>query len=77
VPRIHRLGNVRLYVYADDHAPPHFHVVGPNSNAQVRIDDLRVMNGEIARADYAEVVAWAAERREFLLRRWRELNERD
>jgi hypothetical protein len=40
VPSVHRLPNATIYVYASDHAPPHFHVVGPNSNAQIRMDDL-------------------------------------
>ena len=79
MPSIHRLANATIYIYADDHAPPHFHVVGPNSNVQVEIETLRVMRGEYRRSDLAEVIAWAAEAdNQALLRaRWREFNERD
>lgn len=77
MPCIERLGGVKLYIYADDENPPHFHVRSANSNAKVRIDDLQIMRGEIRRAEYARVVEWAAERQEWLLEKWREYNERD
>jgi hypothetical protein len=60
MPSIHRLANVAIYIYADDHAPPHFHVVGPNSNVQVEIETLRVMRGEYRPGDLAQAIAWAA-----------------
>jgi len=79
MPSIHRLANVTIYIYADDHAPPHFHVVGPNSYVQVEIETLRVMRGEYQRSDLAQVIAWAAEADNHALLRakWSELNERD
>lgn len=68
---------MKLYIYADDENPPHFHVRSADSNAKVRIDDLQIMRGEIRRAEYARVVEWAAARQEWLMERWREYNERD
>lgn len=79
MPSIHRLENATLYVYAGDHAPPHFHVEGPNSSAQIRIDNLQVLRGEITRSDYAQALAWASvdENYERLCKMWSDLNERD
>ena len=77
MPTICRLANVTIYIYPDDHAPPHFHVRGPHSNAQVHIETLQVMRGTYRAVDLAEAIAWAAENQPLLRRRWREFNERD
>lgn len=77
MPRIHRLANVTIYIHADDHAPPHFHVSGPNSNVQVEIETLRVMRGEYLRSDLAHAIAWAADNQALLRAKWKEFNERD
>jgi hypothetical protein len=45
MPRIARLANVSIYIRADDHAPPHFHVVGPDTDVQVAIETLQVIRG--------------------------------
>ena len=77
MPRIHTFSNCRIYIYADDHAPPHFHVLGPQSEALIRIETMEVMRGAISRADYVEVTDWAKANVETLLARWSEYNERD
>lgn len=56
-----------IYVYADDHAPPHFHVRGPQSNAQVRIDTLEVIAGTISGGDRTEAITYAVENRDLLM----------
>ncbi len=63
-------------MYADDHRPPHFRVVGPNFQVLVRISDLAVIAGEARPVQSAAAMAWAAERREALALKWAELNER-
>jgi hypothetical protein len=77
MPSIRRLANVTIYIYADDHAPPHFHVRGPSSNVQVEIETLQVMRGECRAGDLAEAITWAADNRALLRAKWNELNERD
>ncbi len=77
MPRIHTLTNCRIYIYADDHAPPHFHVVGAESNALVLIEQLEVIAGLISRTDFAEAHEWAGRNRELLLQKWSEYNERE
>ena len=77
MPRIHTLSNCRIYIYADDHAPPHFHALGPEAEALIRIETMEVMRGTISRADYAEVTEWAKANVEALLAKWSEYNERD
>lgn len=76
MPTLQRFGAVNLRMYADDHRPPHFHIVGPDFQVLVRISDLAVIAGEARPAQIAVAVAWAAERREALALKWAELNER-
>ena len=77
MPTLQRFGSVSARMYADDHRPPHFHIVGPDFQALVRISDLTVIAGEARPAQIAEVIAWAEANREYLARKWAELNERD
>ena len=76
MPTLHRFGAVSVRMYADDHRPPHFHVVAPDYQVLVRISDLTVLAGEARPAQIAEVIAWALEHREILALKWAELNER-
>jgi len=54
-----RSGAVSLRMYADDHRPPHFHLVGADFQVLVRISDLAVIAGEARLAQIAEALAWA------------------
>ncbi len=76
MPTLHRLGAVSLRIYADDHRPPHFHIVAPDFQVLVRISDLRVIAGEARPAQIAGAIAWAHAHRESLALKWAELNER-
>jgi hypothetical protein len=76
MPTLHRFGAVSLRMYADDHRPPHFHIVAPDFQVLLQVSDLRVIAGEARSAQIAEVLAWARERRESLALKWAELNER-
>lgn len=76
MPTLQRFGAVSLRMYADDHRPPHFHVVGPDFEVLVRIADLSVIAGQARPAQVAEAMAWAAGQIAFLASKWAELNER-
>jgi hypothetical protein len=76
MPTLHRFGAVSVRMYADDHRPPHFHIVGPDFQVLVRISDLAVIAGDARPAQIAEVIAWARAHLESLALEWAELNER-
>ncbi len=76
MPVLQRFGSVSVRMYADDHRPPHLHIVAPDFQVLVRISDLAVIAGEARPADIAEAVGWARGNRELLARKWAELNER-
>ena len=77
MPCIFRDGKVAIYIYADEHPPPHFHLRSPNSNAQIDIATMQMMRGTASRAELAQAVTWAETNRTFLMQKWREFNERD
>lgn len=76
MPTLHRFGSVSVRMYADDHLPPHFHIVAPVFQALVRISDLKVIAGRAKRSQIAEALMWAQAHRETLALKWAELNER-
>lgn len=76
MPTIAMLTNAKIEMYAGDHAPPHFHLRGPDSNALVRLDTLAVIRGTYDRRDLAEAVVWARDHMNILTDEWSRLNER-
>jgi hypothetical protein len=64
-------------MYADDHLPPHFHILGPDFAVLVGLAELEILAGGARMDDIAEALDWAADNREFLASKWSELNERN
>lgn len=77
MPTYKTFDTFRVGVRSRDHAPPHFHVIGPEFHALIKIRDLQVLRGRISRKAYVEVLAWAEDREDELMAEWRRLNERD
>jgi hypothetical protein len=77
VPEIIRFSRSLLRIYADDHRPPHFHIVGPDFAVLVDIVSLKIISGEAKVKDISEALAWARENKITLESFWRELNERE
>ena len=44
MPRLADFGNFVIYMYHQDHRPPHYHVIGPDFKARIAIEDLRVLS---------------------------------
>jgi Domain of unknown function (DUF4160) len=78
MPVIVRLSNhrVRICMYPD-HAPPHFHLLGPGWSAQINLQTLQVMRGSPPAQYLAECVEWAVANKPLLISEWESLNERD
>ncbi|PWR24375.1 DUF4160 domain-containing protein [Zavarzinia aquatilis] len=63
-------------MFADDHHPPHFHVVTPDHEVLVRLADFEVIAGQIDRRNLDMALAWAGANRERLDHEWKRLNAR-
>lgn len=78
MPTIVRLSDtLKICMYAGDHNPPHFHVLGPDFAFMVRLDTFQVLRGRATAESFAAAVAWAGNNRALLAQKWSELNDRD
>ncbi len=76
MPTIAELGNVLIRMFADDHNPPHFHIVTPDHEALIRLSDLSLLRGSIDRRSLKVALEWAGGNMEVLDHEWKRLNER-
>jgi hypothetical protein len=49
-----------IYVYFEDHAPPHFHAVYAEHEAQIKINDSSVLRGTLPPRVMRLAVEWPA-----------------
>ena len=69
MPRLMRFSSSDIAIFFADHNPPHFHVLGREGAAMVRIDTLEVIASS-GRIGLGEALAWAAENRSLLEAKW-------
>ena len=74
MPTVVQIGNLKIQIYADDHNPPHFHVVTPDCQALIRIDSLAMLRGSLRRADFEAAIDWAREHLTEIKDEWDRLN---
>ena len=74
MPTIVRIGNLKIQVFADDHNPPHFHVVTPDHEALVALATLTVLRGTMRRQDLKTALEWVRANGEALVSEWERLN---
>ena len=75
MPTIAEFDGIKICMYADDHAPPHFHVLQAEHEALVRISDLGILAGGLPRPTLRKAMAWAQENQPMLALRWLQMNE--
>lgn len=76
MPTLARLPACKIVMYAGDHLPPHFHIIGSDGReALVEIASLTVLRGSVGKAAMAQAKAWLATVDAGLLNaKWSELN---
>ncbi|HZK76905.1 MAG TPA: DUF4160 domain-containing protein [Candidatus Kapabacteria bacterium] len=72
MPEISRFFGVVVYMYFDDHAPPHFHAEYAGEEVLVRIDDLSIIRGHIHPRALGFVMEWASLHKADLEQAWSE-----
>jgi len=70
VPRISQFYGIAVYMYYRDHAPPHFHAIYREYEAQIEIASATVLEGELPRKARNLVEEWAQIHRAQLQREW-------
>ena len=73
MPRLVRFASTEIAMYFADHPPPHFHVLGRDGSAQVRIDTLEVIASS-GRIDLRDALRWAEEHQDLLTEHWERLS---
>jgi hypothetical protein len=70
MPRLSAFYGIAIYMYYRDHAPPHFHAIYGEYDAEVEIATAQVMQGELPRRARSLVTEWAALHRDELRDNW-------
>jgi len=70
MPRVSQFYGISIYLYYNDHAPPHFHAEYGDDEALITIERLQVLRGELPRRVRALVVEWATLHQDELETNW-------
>lgn len=79
MPTILRFLGLRVVIYANDHPPPHVHVIGPGCEARIALGDERehpwlMTNEGLSRRQVAAALLEISRNRDLLIQRWREIH---
>lgn len=74
MPRVATINGIAIFVYANDHSPPHFHAIDGDTSVLIAIADFRIIAGALPAKKISAVCAWAKKNRETLQATWDRLN---
>jgi hypothetical protein len=60
----------KLYMYANDHPPPHFHILFAEHRAVIDLRTLKVTEGALPKAKLRAILKWAKPLRPELVQAW-------
>ncbi|MCI8424777.1 DUF4160 domain-containing protein [uncultured Adlercreutzia sp.] len=69
MPSLSMFFGIIIYMYADDHNPPHFHAIYQGYEAQFSLDG-ELLVGEMPRKQMRLIAAWVELHRDELLANW-------
>ncbi|MDZ7291612.1 MAG: DUF4160 domain-containing protein [candidate division KSB1 bacterium] len=70
MPGVSQFFGIAIYMYYNDHLPPHFHAEYGGNEALYEIDTLRVYAGKLPRRAHNLVIEWADLHRNELWENW-------
>jgi hypothetical protein len=70
MPEICRFLGIAIYMYWDDHAPPHFHAIYGEHEAQLRISPVYLLAGRLPPRVLSLIVEWASHHQTDLMANW-------
>lgn len=74
MPEISRFYGLVIYMFFNDHNPPHFKVVYGEFEANILISNGSILDGDLPVSKYKLVSAWAEIHKEELLIMWESKN---
>lgn len=75
MPRISEFFGIKIYLYYNDHNPPHFHALYGEHETKVTIETLSILEGKLPQRAWRLVLEWASLHRLELEENWN--NARD
>ncbi|MDA0902139.1 MAG: DUF4160 domain-containing protein [Proteobacteria bacterium] len=75
MPEISRFLGIVIYMYFNDHNPPHFHVKYDNYRASIDIKTLGIIDGNLPPKVLSLIIEWASMHKEELLNNWNSIIE--
>jgi hypothetical protein len=73
MPEVSRFFGIVIRMYFDEHNPPHFHAIYAGSEAQVGINPIVVLEGNLSNRAISLVIEWAALHQRELMENWHRL----
>ncbi len=70
MPIISRFLGIVIYMYFNEHNPPHFHAQYNEFKAAIKINDLSLLEGKLPPKVLGLVIEWAIEHQDELLANW-------
>ena len=70
MPRISQFYGIAVYMYYHDHAPPHFHALYAEYEAEVEIATATILEGKLPHRARGLITEWAETHRQELQRNW-------
>ncbi len=70
MPLISFFYGISIYMYFDDHNPPHFHAKYAEFEITIKIKDLSILHGAMPPRALGLVIEWASLHQEELLKDW-------
>ena len=74
MPEISRFYGIRIYMYYDEHNPPHFHAKYDGEEALITMDG-EIFSGTLPKSQYRLVKAWLELHRNEILENWEDARE--
>lgn len=73
MPQISSGHGIKIYIYFNDHHPPHFHAIGGGFEVIIEIATQQVYEGSAPRSELARIKKWALADQAGLQTNWQNL----
>jgi hypothetical protein len=74
--KVHTLGKTLITVYANDHLPPHFHIVHPDFEALIEIETFATYAGALKGSAGRAALNWCRSNVQEIKAEWNRVNPR-
>jgi hypothetical protein len=68
---------MKIEIYSNEHAPPHFHVKGQNLNAVFSLEECELLKGDIGSREQKMIEWWHKRSKKILINFWNDTRPGD